>query len=62
MKRTKKAFLVFGAILLLLGLVLLFAHRIPVESTETTHETVENQWSLSKTTSAPTNISLSFRP
>jgi len=58
----KKAFLVFGAILLLLGLVLLFAHRIPVELTETAHETVENQWSLSKTISVPTNISLSFRP
>lgn len=58
----KKAFLVFGAILLLLGLVLLFAHRIPVELSETTHETVENQWSLSKTISVPTNISLSFRP
>lgn len=58
----KKAFLVSGAILLLLGLVLLFAQRIPVESTETTHETVEDQWSLSKTISVPTNISLSFRP
>jgi hypothetical protein len=60
----KKALLAVGMILLLTGIILLSATKTSYESVETTHEIIRNQevWSMSKTISVPTNISLSFRP